>query len=175
MLEVMQEHLQNLVSQGYMMAAELVTCHVPEDPASPIQAGGYIMACTTFFERGFGVPTHRFLHSLLQFYGLEWHHLTRSGILHMAAFVTLCEANMGIEPHFNLWNYFFRTRLLQGSGAEVVALGSVDIFVRSGHGVDPYFHLPTSGPLDRWQKVWFFLRNDSDVPLPMFMGSRPIP
>jgi hypothetical protein len=30
-------------------------------------------------------------------------------ILHMVAFVTLCEAYMGIEPHFNLWNYFFRT------------------------------------------------------------------
>jgi hypothetical protein len=33
-----------------------------------------------------------------------------SVILHMAAFVTLCEAYMGIDPHFNLWNYF-RTRL----------------------------------------------------------------
>jgi hypothetical protein len=29
----------------------------------------------------------------------------------MTAFVTLCEAYMGIEPHFNLWNYFFRARL----------------------------------------------------------------
>jgi hypothetical protein len=27
----------------------------------------------------------------------------------MVAFVTLCEAYMGIEPHFNPWNYFFRT------------------------------------------------------------------
>jgi hypothetical protein len=41
--EVMQEHIYNLVSQGYMMAAELVTCRLPEDPASPIQAGGYIV------------------------------------------------------------------------------------------------------------------------------------
>jgi hypothetical protein len=24
----------------------------------------------------------------------------------MAAFVTLCETYMGIEPHFNLWIYF---------------------------------------------------------------------
>jgi hypothetical protein len=39
-LEVTQEHRKNLVSQGYMIAAELVTCHVPKDPASPIQAGG---------------------------------------------------------------------------------------------------------------------------------------
>jgi hypothetical protein len=35
--------------------------------------------------------------------------LAPSGILHMAAFVTLCEAYMGIEPYFNLWNYFFHT------------------------------------------------------------------
>jgi hypothetical protein len=38
--EVMQEHLQNLMSQGYMTAAELVTCRVLEDPASPIMVGG---------------------------------------------------------------------------------------------------------------------------------------
>jgi hypothetical protein len=43
--------------------------------------------------------------------------------------VTLCEAYMGIEPHFNLWNYFFRTWLQQGSGMEMVTLGSVDIFI----------------------------------------------
>jgi hypothetical protein len=29
----------------------------------------------------------------------------------MAAFVTLCEAYMGIEPHFDLWNYFFCAQL----------------------------------------------------------------
>jgi hypothetical protein len=58
---------------------------------------------------------------------------------------------------------------------EVAVLGSVDIFIRSGRGVDPYFHLPTSGPPDWWGKIWFFLRNDTDAPLPMFTGSRPIP
>jgi hypothetical protein len=47
----------------------------------------------------------------LQFYNLEPHHLTPSGILHMAVVVTLCEAYMRIEPLFNLWNYFFRARL----------------------------------------------------------------
>jgi hypothetical protein len=53
------------------------------------------------------VPSHLFLCFLLQLYGLELHHLTPSGILHLADFVTLCEAYMGIEPHFDLWNYFF--------------------------------------------------------------------
>jgi hypothetical protein len=66
------------------------------------------------------VPSHRFFCSLLQFYGLELHHLTPLGILHIAAFVTLCEAYMGIEPHFDLWNYFFHVQLRPGSDVEVV-------------------------------------------------------
>jgi hypothetical protein len=49
-------------------------------------------------------------------------------ILHIVAFVTLCEA-MGIEPHFNLWNYFFRASLWQGSDVALAVLGSVDLFV----------------------------------------------
>jgi hypothetical protein len=147
----------------------LSTCRVPEDPASPVTARGYIVACTMFYEWGFAVPAHRFLHSLLQFYGLELHHLTPSGILHMAAFVTLC------EPHFNLWNYFFRAQLRQGLCMEAAVLGGVEVFVRSRHGVDPYFHLPMFGPMDEWQKVWFLLRNNIDALLPEFTGSRPVP
>jgi hypothetical protein len=100
-----------------MTAVELATCHVPEDPASPPLVGGYVGACTTFYEQRFGVPSHQFLRSLLQFYVLELHHQTPSGILHIVTFMTLCEAFMGIEPHFHLWNYFFRARLRQGSDA----------------------------------------------------------
>jgi hypothetical protein len=53
-------------------------------------------------------------------------------------------------------------------------LGNVYIFVRSGPGVDPYFNLPMSAPPNGWQKVWFFLWNDADAPLPVFTGSRPV-
>jgi hypothetical protein len=93
----------------------------------------------------------------------------------MAAFVTLCEAYMGIEPHFNLYNYFFCARLQQGSCMKTMALGNVHIFVRSGPRIDPYFHLPMSDPPVEWWKVWFFWRNNTDVPLPMFTGNRPVP
>jgi hypothetical protein len=41
-----------------MTAAEFATCLVLMDTASPAPAGGYIMACATFYEQGFGVPTH---------------------------------------------------------------------------------------------------------------------
>jgi hypothetical protein len=37
--EVMQEHLQNLVSQGYMIVVELATYRVREASVSPAPAG----------------------------------------------------------------------------------------------------------------------------------------
>jgi hypothetical protein len=86
----------------------------------------------------------------------------------MVAFVTLCEAYMGIET------YFFHARLQQSSGAKAATLGNVDLFVISGHGANPYFHLPMSNPLDGQRKVWFFLRNNADMLLPVFMGRHPI-
>jgi hypothetical protein len=68
----------------------------------------------------------------------------------MAAFVTLCEAYSRIEPHFDLWNCFFRVQLQLGSDAEVAVLGSVDLFVQSKPGVDRYFHLLMSDPPVGW-------------------------
>jgi hypothetical protein len=94
-----------------MTARELVTCHAPEDPASPTSVEGSVVAFTTFYERGSSVPSHQFLHSLLQYCGLELHNLTPLGILHITTFVTLCEAFIGINPHFDLWMHFFRVWL----------------------------------------------------------------
>jgi hypothetical protein len=53
-----------------MTVVELATYRVPKDPTSPMPTGRYVVACTAFYERGFNVPSHRFLCSLLQFYGL---------------------------------------------------------------------------------------------------------
>jgi hypothetical protein len=163
--DVTQEHLQNLINQGYMTSTELATCRVPEDLVFPGPAGGYIVVCAAFYKRGFGVPSHQFLHSLQQFYNLELHHLTPLGILHVAASVTLFEAYIGIEPHFNPCNYFFRAWLRQGSDMETVALGNVDIFVRFRPKVDPYFSVLMPGPLVGWRRAWFLLRDDADAPL----------
>jgi hypothetical protein len=60
MSKVTQEHLQNLVSRGYMIVAELATCLLLVDPAfpAPVGGGGYVVACATFYERGFSVLSH---------------------------------------------------------------------------------------------------------------------
>jgi hypothetical protein len=48
-----------------MTVMELTTCRVPEDLASLAPVEGYMVAFVAFYERGFGVPSHRFLYSLL--------------------------------------------------------------------------------------------------------------
>jgi hypothetical protein len=122
------------------------------------------------------VPSHQFLHLLLQDYGLKLHNLTPpSRILHIAAFVTLYKAFMGIDSHFNLWNHFFRVRLPEGMDAEAEVLGGMDIHVKSRHDVDPYFVLPMLEFTHGWWKMWFYLRNDVVVPLLVFTGNCPVP
>jgi hypothetical protein len=111
---------------------------------------GYVLAFLVFYERGFGTLLHLSFHSLLQFYGLELHHLTPSGILHITTFVTLCEAYIRIEPHLNPWNYFFRVRLRSDSDAAAMVWGSAKIYIHTGPGIDPYFYLSVSNPLVGW-------------------------
>jgi hypothetical protein len=106
--KITQGHLQSLTNQGFMTTTELTACLVPEDPAFPTPVERYVVTFVAFYEWGFGAPSHRFLRSLLQHYDLELHNLTPSGILHIVTFMTLCEAYIGIDPHFSMWNYFFR-------------------------------------------------------------------
>jgi hypothetical protein len=58
---------------------------------------------------------------------------------------------------------------------EAAVLGGMDVYVKSGHGVDPYFRLAMFNSMDRWQKVSFFLKNDVATLLPAFTGNRLIP
>jgi hypothetical protein len=124
-----------------------------------------------FYERGFGMPLHWFLRSLLRYYGLELHHLTPSGVLHIATFVTLCEAYLGFDPNFDLWNYFFRVRRPQDPEAELMIFRGAVIHVKMGNVVDPYPEISMPRSMKGWRKKWFYLRNDAPAPLPMFTSS----
>jgi hypothetical protein len=81
-----------------MIASELATCHVPEDPVFLAPTEGYVPSFMAFYEWGFGTPLQQFPYSLLQYYGLELHILTPSGVLHIGAFMSLFEAYLGIAP-----------------------------------------------------------------------------
>jgi hypothetical protein len=104
----MPGYLQKLVKHGFMAVAEHEACRLLEDPMFPAPVEGYMVSFVSFYKRGFDTPLHRFLHSLLRYYGLELHHLTSLGVLHIAAFMTLCEAYLRIDPELDFWKYVFR-------------------------------------------------------------------
>uniref|UniRef100_A0A8R7TD03 Transposase (putative) gypsy type domain-containing protein n=1 Tax=Triticum urartu TaxID=4572 RepID=A0A8R7TD03_TRIUA len=53
---------------------------------------------TSFILRGLSFPLHEFFHGLLLFYGVQLHHITPNGVLHIACFIALCECFLGIQP-----------------------------------------------------------------------------
>jgi hypothetical protein len=172
---VMLGHLQKLMKQGFIMAVLLTTCHVLEDPVFPMPTEGYVVSFMMFYEQGFGMSSYRFLCSLLQHYNFEQHHLTLSGVLQIVAFMTLCEVYMGIDPEFDLWNYFFRVRHPLDLEVELTVSEGAVIHVRSGHRVDPYLKIPVPRLMKGWWKKWFYLRNDASTLLPVFIDSHPVP
>jgi hypothetical protein len=121
------------------------------------------------------VPPHQFLRSLLQYYGLELHHLSPSGVLHIAAFVALCEAYLGIDPDLDLWKYFFRVHHPQDLEVELTISGGAVIHVKSGHGEDPYLEIPMPRSVKGWWKKWFYQKNDDSTLLHAFTDGRLIP
>jgi ABC-type spermidine/putrescine transport system permease subunit II len=76
-------------------------------------------------ERGFGVPVGDFLHGLLHFYRIELVHLVPNSIT-IATFIHLCEAYLGIAPHFHLWRHFFELKKM----VKGVVVGSVSFMLR---------------------------------------------
>jgi hypothetical protein len=48
------------------------------------------------------------------------------------------------------------------------------IHVMFKHGISPYFDIPMPKFVNGWRKMWFFLRDNTVVLLPMFTGNLPI-
>jgi hypothetical protein len=61
---------------------------------------------------------------LLFLYGLCLHDLTPEGILHITTFIMMCEAFLGIAPHFTLWRWVFWVVPSFPSGAFLVIEGA---------------------------------------------------
>lgn len=77
---------------------------------------GELVIFEDFYRRGFGLPAHPFGRKLLMYYGIALVHLNPNSILHLAIFIN--EAYLGIEPHFNIFRYFFHLKSF--AGADVV-------------------------------------------------------
>jgi hypothetical protein len=78
-----------------------------------------------------------------------------NSIFHLAIFLTICEAFLGIDPHWGLWkNIFFVKRHSGGIGPYVI--GGVGFIVRKEVN---YFNFPMRESIQGWRSKWFYLRD----------------
>ena len=79
----------------------------PSGEVSPHPRPDDMVTFRIFYARGLGHPAHPFLLGLLEEWKIGLHHLNPTGMLHIAGFVTVCEAFLGIDSHVDLFREMF--------------------------------------------------------------------
>jgi hypothetical protein len=127
----------------------------PRDEAVPSPPAVYLVMFLTFLFCSLSLPTHELLRGLLFVYGVQLHQLTPNSLLHIACFITLCEAFLGIDPHWVFWKYLFRLRP-SGSLAEIPELAGPIISVRSE---SQYLDFQMAQSVQGWRQKWFYIKD----------------
>lgn len=148
-------NLQELVDRGFLPCKEFARWKSVYQQAFPSEGTGETTVYASFFERGLGLPASKFLRGLLHFYNIELVHLTPNGITHIALFVHLCEAFLGIDPHFQLFRYFFRLKPNPKSANPSVCGGAG--FQLRQSTKKHYFDVPLKDPVRTWRSEWFVI------------------
>ena len=107
---VKHEDLEKLVDAGLLQPQTITFWRADPGAVWPFNEHYEIMVFTSFYERRFAMPAHDFLRGLLFFYGLELIHLNPNSILQVSIYIHLCEAFLGIDPHFDLWHHLFHVK-----------------------------------------------------------------
>lgn len=94
--------LQDMVARS-VLGSQAELLWRASDGDFPMEDKTEVVVFTSFFERGFGIPTGTFFRGMLHHYGIEVTHFKPNSILTMSFFIHLCEAFIGTVPHFNLW------------------------------------------------------------------------
>jgi len=144
--------INDLVEKGLLHNQEIRGWRTPEAECYPDPRAGEIVVFEYFFKRGFGIPVHPFLQGLLLYYEIGTCNLHPNSILLVSTFIHLCEAYVGIEPHFDLFRYLFCLRKKGAVGGSKIA-GGVYLNLRVGvfpRGVTPTSKTCMRDPLSRW-------------------------
>ena len=99
--------VQDLENMGLLQTQGVIQWHAGEGEDYPMEGTLESVVFRDFVERGLALPVSEFFYALLQFWGIQLHHLTPQSILYLSIFTHSCEAFLGILPHFHLIQHFF--------------------------------------------------------------------
>ncbi|KAM0880055.1 hypothetical protein ACQ4PT_033840 [Festuca glaucescens] len=104
----------------------------------PNPPAGFTVMFSAFLYRGLSLSAHEFLRCLLFSYGIQLWQLTPNSILHLVIFITVCEAFLGIDPHWGLWKKIFFVKHHSGGSGPYIT-GGVGFIIRKEVN---YFNFP---------------------------------
>jgi hypothetical protein len=107
---VSESDLLHLVSVGVLPPKELCSWRIYRGVTVPIEDTHESVIYIPFLIRGLALPISPFFRGLLDFYHMNLTHLNPNSIMQVSVFVHLCEAYLGILPHFGLWKYLYHCR-----------------------------------------------------------------
>jgi hypothetical protein len=107
---VSESDLLHLVSIGVLPPKELCSWRICHGVTVPTEDTHESVVYVPFLLRGPALLISPFFRGLLDFYHLNLTHLNPNSILQISIFVHLCEAFLGILPHFGLWKYLYHCR-----------------------------------------------------------------
>jgi len=94
-------------------------------------------------------------------------HLNPNSILQLLIFVHLCEAFLGIVPHFGLWKHLYHCKAGLRDGVLQV-IGGASFELRKNHK-SVYLDIPLPDNNRGWHSEWFYIENHGNS-LPIRSG-----
>ncbi|KAE8777734.1 hypothetical protein D1007_49474 [Hordeum vulgare] len=119
--------------------AGLVEARIAGAEYAPAPRDGEVVLFAKHFTRGFGLPVSTFFRRFLTHFSMQPHHLGDNAILQSAAFVSVCEGYLGIEPCLDLSRrlLFLKQQTVLNKSTkkkEMMACGAALVYHRTGSG-----------------------------------------
>jgi hypothetical protein len=167
---ISESDLLHLVSVGVLPPKELCSWRICRGVTVPIEDTHESVVYIPFIIRGLALPISPFFRGLLDFYHLNLTHLDPNYILQISVFVHLCEAYLGILPHFGLWKYLYHCRPGMAGGQHQL-VGGASLEMCHGRKTE-YLDIPLKDSIKGWRLEWFIVKNHGKS-LPPQSGRQP--
>lgn len=150
-----EKDLLQLIAERLLKEKDMLQWRSAGIDKAPWGNMGETIFLVAYVERGLALLSSDFFCGLLDFFKINFYHLTPNSVLHISIFVHPCEAFLGIRPHFNLFHHLFHLKpqpnadnpsLVRGAGLQ---LRNKEVYLK--------YTTPTS--LSRWHVQWFYVEN----------------
>jgi hypothetical protein len=170
MYVVSESDLLHLVSIGVLPPKELCSWRICCGVTVPTEDTHESVVYVPFLLRGLALPISPFFRGLLDFYHLNLTHLNPNSILQISIFVHLCEAFLGVLPHFGMWKFLYHCRPGMAGGQHQL-VGGASLEMHRGRKTD-YLDIPLKDSIKGWCLKWFIVENHGNS-LPPWSGRQP--